>query len=140
MVPQSQQSPPTVPSRWSDIGRGVAAGAGVALLCTLLLSLAIDRGAQDLPTSPRSFVIWYWAAGLAGGAVWGALRRYRTTLVRYLVSGAVLGAVIVSPLGVLIPFDDRSPIDWRLSLVLALGGMPAGVFLGFTAWLRKSWR
>jgi len=118
----------------------VAAGAGLALLCTVLLSLAIDRGAQDLPASPRSFVIWYWAAGLAGGGVWGALRPYRTTLARYLVSGAVLGAVVVSPLGVLIPLDERSSIDWRASLMLALAGVPAGVFLGFTAWLRKLWR
>ena len=139
MEPQSHESLPIVTSLWGDIGRGVAAGAGLALLCTVLLSLAIDRGARDLPASPRSFLIWYWAAGLACGGVWGTLRRYRTTLARHLLSGAILGVVIVSPLGILIPLDERSSIDWRASLILALAGVPAGVFLGFTAWLRKSW-
>ena len=47
---------------------------------------------------------------------------------------------MISPLGVLIPLDERSSIDWRASLMLALAGVPAGMFFGFTAWLRKSWR
>jgi hypothetical protein len=123
---------------WRDIGRGVAAGAGFAFLCTVLLALAIERGARDLPTSPRSFLIWYWTAGLAGGAVWGALRQRRTHLGGYLASGAVVGAVVVSPLSVLIPLDEPASFSFGMLVMAAVAGAPAGALLGLLLWLRRA--
>jgi hypothetical protein len=116
----------------------VLVGVGFALLCTVLLAIALERGAQDLPASPRSFLIWYWVAGLAGGGVWGALRRHRKSLLTYVISGVLVGAVIITPLAVLIPIGERTSIDLETLLITAVAGVPAGAVLGLMAWLRRS--
>jgi hypothetical protein len=98
----------------------------------------LERGVRDLPASPRSFLIWYWTAGLAGGAIWGALRRRRTNLPGYLLSGAVVGAVIVSPLAILLAIDEHSAVNLAMLFMTAAAGIPAGLFLGLTLWLRRA--
>ena len=123
---------------WTDVGRGVAAGAGVATLCTVLLALALERGARDLPAAPSSFLAWYWAAGLVGGAVWGVLRRRRNSLVGYLVSGAAVGPVVLVPLGVLIPLGEHASVDAMFLFLTALVGIPVGTIIGLMLWLRRS--
>jgi hypothetical protein len=49
----------------------------------------------------------------------------------------VVGAVIISPLAIVVPLDEHASVNWGMLVITAFAGVPAGAILGLMVWLRR---